>query len=61
MMSNPWTDYLLWGLAMVAGFYTLTYAYWLWKKKNLRGALGVVAIAFLTVVYPGIILFFLQR
>ena len=60
-MTNFFYDLLLWGVALAVGLYTLSYAVWLWKKKNRRGALGVALLALLASFYPGIILFFVHN
>lgn len=53
-------DLLLWAVTLGVSFYTLSYALWLWKRKNKRGAVGVGILALLAFLYPGIILFFVH-
>lgn len=54
-------DFMLWLISLAVGFYTMTYARWLLKKKNKRAAIGVGILALFTVLYPGIVLFFIHR
>lgn len=60
-MGNPVSDYLLWLAPLIIGFYTLSYARWLLRKKNRQGALGVAVIALVAALYPGIVLFFVHK
>ncbi|MCR4441283.1 MAG: hypothetical protein QHH10_03655 [Peptococcaceae bacterium] len=59
-MNESIYDYFLWLVTLAVGFYTLTYARWLWRKKNRRGALGTAVLALLAVLYPGFVLFILS-
>ena len=54
-------DLLLWTIPLVISFYTLSYAWWLWQQKQRRGAFGVAALALLTALYPGFVLFFIHK
>jgi len=58
-MNNSAYDYFLWLAALMVGFYTMTYARWLWRKKNRRGAVGTAVLALLAALYPGFVLFVL--
>lgn len=60
-MNNMFYDFVLWLLPLAVGFYTLTYARWLFRKKNKKGAVGVALLAVLTILYPGFVLFFIHR
>lgn len=60
-MGSLFYDFLIWTIPLAVSFYTLTYARWLLGRKNKRGALGVAALALLTALYPGIVLFFVHR
>lgn len=60
-MGNFLYDLLIWMVPLAVSFYTLTYARWLLGRKNKMGALGVAALALLTAVYPGFVLFFIHK
>ncbi|MBZ4653012.1 MAG: hypothetical protein JG781_350 [Peptococcaceae bacterium] len=60
-MSNLFYDLLLWTVPLVITFYTLSYAWWLWQQKQKRGAVGVAALALITALYPGFVLFFIHK
>lgn len=60
-MGNTATDYLLWLVCVVVSAYTLSYAWWLFKKRERRGAVGVALLAFITALYPGIVIFFINQ
>jgi uncharacterized membrane protein YcjF (UPF0283 family) len=55
------TDFFLWLFPLAIGGYTMSYARWLWQQQNKPGALAVVVLALFSVLYPGIILFFIHR
>ncbi len=52
---------LLWNVPLLISLYTLTYAWWLWQQKRKRGAVGVAALALITALYPGFVLFFIHK
>lgn len=60
-MGNFFFDLLLWTVPLVISFYTLSYAWWLWRQKQRRGAFGVTVLALLTALYPGFVLFFIHK
>lgn len=60
-MKNIVYEGLLWLVPLGVGIYTLSYAKWLWQKKNKKGAIGVATIAALAVLYPGFVLFVLHK
>lgn len=60
-MNNYFYDFVLWLLPLAVSFYTMTYARWLFDKKNKRGAVGVAVLAVFTALYPGFVLFFIHR
>jgi len=54
-------DLLLWCIPLGVGFYTLTYARWLWQQKQKKAAFGVAALAGFASIYPGIVLFLIHK
>jgi len=54
-------DFVVWCGPLAVGFYTLTYARWLWQQKQKRAALGVAALAGFAALYPGFVLFFIHK
>jgi hypothetical protein len=60
-MGNLLTDSMLLLVTLGVAFYTLTYALWLWRKKNKVGAVGVALLAAISVLYPGFVLFFVHK
>lgn len=52
---------LIWCLPLIISFYTLSYARWLWLKKEKIAAVGVVVLAAIATVYPGILLFIVHN
>lgn len=60
-MVNLLYEAFLWLFPLAIGFYTFSYARWLWRQKNKRGALGVALLALLATLYPGFVLFFVHK
>lgn len=60
-MQLSLNDLIIWLGPLLVGFYTLTYARWLWQQKQKKAALGVAALAGFAVLYPGFVLFFIHR
>ncbi len=53
-------DYLLSLIPLLIGFYTLSFAAWLWKQNNRRGAAGTFLLTFVTVAVTFYAIFFRQ-
>lgn len=60
-MSNIIYEGLLWLIPLGISVYTLSYARWLWEKNNKKGAIGVAALAVISFIYPGFVLFFIHK
>lgn len=54
-------DSMIWLVPLMVGFYTITYARWLWRQKQKRAAIGVATLAGLATLYPGYVLFFVHK
>ncbi|MDX9871300.1 MAG: hypothetical protein RBT41_02630 [Clostridia bacterium] len=60
-MGTLWIDGFLMLIVLGIAFYTLTYAWWLWRQKNKGGAFGVAVLAVFSVLYAGFVLFIIQQ
>lgn len=60
-MRNFLLDCFIWLIPLAVGFYTLTYAKWLWQKNFRFGACGIGVLALLAALYPGYVLFFIHQ
>lgn len=43
-------DYLLALIPLIIGAYTLSFASWLWRQKNKRGAVGTFLLTVFTII-----------
>jgi len=47
--------YLIIIFLLVVSFYTLTFAKYTWHKGNISGAIGVIFLALVSLVFPAIV------
>ncbi len=54
-------EVFIWLIPLIVSIYTLSYGVWLWRKKQIWSAFGVLVLAIITALYPGYVLFFIHR
>jgi len=49
--------YLIIIFLLMASFYTLTFAKYIWKQGNVLGAISVIILALVNLIFPSIVAF----